>query len=75
MMFFVTTVAGILVSTDSIRFIAHSYTILLASFFFIAYYERDTAIGFMRDKLSRIPVWVIAIYSVFYTFSFYDPVG
>lgn len=75
MMFFVTAVAGILVSTDSIRFIAHAYTILLASFFFIAFYERDTAIGFMRDKLSRIPVSLVAVYSVFYAFSFYDPVG
>lgn len=74
-MFFITAVTGILVSTDTVRFLAHAYTLLFASFFFTAYYEKHTALGFVKDKISLIPMPAIILYTVFYIFSFFDPVG
>lgn len=75
LMFFLSIIACIAFSADVARFIGHAYTLLLASFFYIVYYERENIANHLSKLLSKIPQFVIILYTVFYALAVFDPEG
>ncbi len=75
LMFFLSIGACIAFSADVARFIGHSYTLLLTSFFYVAYYEREKISDCLSRLLSKIPQFVTVIYTVLYTLMVFDPEG
>ncbi len=73
LMFFLSIVACVAFSADITRFIGHAYTLLLASFFYIMYYERETFTDHLSRLLSKIPQFVVVIYTLIYALMVFDP--
>ncbi len=75
LMFFLSIGACIAFSADVVRFIGHAYSLLLATFFYIVYYERENITNHLSKLLSKIPQFVIIIYMVLYALVVFDPEG
>ena len=75
LMFFLSIAVCVVFSSDITRFIGHSYTLLLASFFYIAYHERENITNSLTVLLSKIPKFIIVIYTALYVFTVFDPEG
>lgn len=73
LMFFLSIAACAAFSADVVRFTGHAYTLLLASLFYVMYYEREKIADCLSVLLSKIPQFVIIIYTLVYAFMVFDP--
>ncbi len=73
LMFFLSIAACAAFSADVARFTGHSYTLLLTSFFYIMYYERENVADCLSELLSKIPQFIVVIYTLVYAFMVFDP--
>lgn len=73
LMFFLSIGVCIVFSADVVRFIGHAYTLLLASFFYFLYYEREKIADHLSMLLSKIPQFVIIIFTLLYSLMVFDP--
>lgn len=73
LMFFLSIAACTAFSADIVRFTGHAYTLLLASFFFVMYYEREKIADHLSKLLSKVPQFVIIVYTLFYALMVFDP--
>ena len=71
----VTLCFGLIYSTDMIRWISHSFMPLCISFLFVLNNEGIKAWRYVKEKISSIPLPMLAFYGAFYTVSLFDPYG
>lgn len=74
-MFFITIILSTVFSSDMVRFIGHAYTLLMASFFYVVYYEGNNSLVFVENWLSKIPKTLVLLHFVCYFFMVFDPEG
>lgn len=74
-MFFMSIAICIIFSSDVVRFIGHAYSLLIASFFYVVYYERENISGILTALIKKIPKAVVFLYYLMYVFLVFDPEG
>ncbi len=74
-MFFGTLVGGLLFSTDVVRFLGHAYTLLFFSFIYVIYKEKKDFLQNAKDCVKSVPKTLVALYSMCYFFTVFDPMG
>lgn len=72
-MYFLIIGVTLFLSTDTGRFVGHSYLLFMALFFYILYNEKDDGLEHIKTLLSRIPKSLITLYCLLYMFLFFEP--
>ncbi|MBE6775764.1 MAG: hypothetical protein E7543_06190 [Ruminococcaceae bacterium] len=73
-MFFITIFSGLFLSTDTCRFLGHSYTILFTCALYISQYEKENTADLYKTISKKVPLCFILIYCLCYCFVLFDPV-
>lgn len=73
-MFFVTIIISLFLSTDTVRFIGHAFTLLFASFLYVSYAENECMSECLKKITDKIPKTIIIFYLAVYALTVSDPI-
>lgn len=66
LLFLMTFVFGTFFSTDTFRWLSHTFLPLSASFLYVSYYEGDRIFNGIKQRFGFIPVPVVALFFILY---------